>query len=116
MPSRSSSGSFFSQPTISRAQDSEISPCAIPRASSGCSAMTRIRRTAAFASLFDSLVIAASQADDEAYPSASCASWASNRNRNSAWATASLDWISPRDTSASPSAAGSSSAAPGEFR
>ena len=46
--------------------------------------MTRIRRTAAFASFLVSLPIAASQADEVAYPSASWASRASNRNRNSA--------------------------------
>jgi len=73
-------------------------------------------RIAALASFREIRVLAASHADDDLYPSASCASAASNRRRNSVCAAASFAWISPSATSTSPHAAPSKTAASGAFR
>ena len=71
MSPRSSVGSFLVSSMISAAQDAEICPAASASARLPCSVSWRIRRTAAFASLGASLVIAASHAEDVPYPSAS---------------------------------------------
>ena len=72
-------------------------------------------RIVALASFLDIRVFAASQAEAVPYPSASWASAASNRRRNSVCAAASFAWISPSATSASPHAVPSRPAS-GVFR
>ena len=114
--SRMSAGSFFVQSAIAAAQESVIPPVA--SASARCLRWPncRIWRTAARASRLVSWAFAASQAEEEPYPSALCASAASNRRRKSAYAAASFAWMPPSAISTSPHAAPSSPAAAGEFR
>jgi hypothetical protein len=85
-------------------QDGGIASAAIASASRGCRARMRICATAALASLAFSRVIAASHAEEVPYPSALCASAASNRRENPACAAVSFARSSPREAATPPGA------------
>ena len=78
--------------------DLPLPPCPAPAA--GAWRCTCICRTAAFASFLLSLPSRPARREEVAYPSASCPSWASNRNRNSACATRELGLNLPHATPA----------------
>jgi len=93
-----------------------MSPAASASARAGWSRSSRIRRTSAFASGRVMFAIASSHDADVPYPSASCASAASNRPSTDAWAAVNFARTAASDRSTGPHAAGSRSAASGPFR
>ena len=113
---RSSAGSFFVHLAIASACDLEISALASASAISGWSRSSRIRQTLVLASGRVISVIAISHATELPYPSASCASAASNRASTAACAAVNFACTSPSDRSTGPHEAASSSPAPGPFR